>query len=155
MEFSLRFQDNGKAHNDLVLRIGDQSWMCDTYYFALDRGLLPDREDADKVRVVLRQLLQQWLSAVEHVPDGHTVFLPYDFSDQCTGWLRCQRSGSLAVVCRGWASVEGWSFYPSAIGEHLHRLPGFRPDAPVVEMAVTEFVKAIRDSMADTADPDT
>ena len=141
-------------HKDLILRIGDRSRVCDTYYFALDNGLLPDREDADKVRAVLRQLLQQWLSAVEHVPDGGTVFLPYHFSDQCTGWLRCQRSGSLAVVCTGWASVEGWSFNPSALGEYLNRLTGFQPDALIVEMTITEFVKAIRDSIAETADPD-
>ena len=150
MELSLRFEDNRKAHRDLILRIGDRSWTCDTYYLALDRRLLPDREDSEKVKAVLRQLLHQWLSAVEHVPDGGTVFLPYDFSDQYTGWLRCQRTGSNAIVCRGSASVEGWSFFPSQIGEHLNRLVGFKPDAPTFEMPIAELISAIRKSIAGT-----
>jgi hypothetical protein len=38
--------------------------VCDSYYLALDRELLSDREDAGKVRAVLRRLLEQWLAAV-------------------------------------------------------------------------------------------
>jgi len=61
---SLEFEDNGRFHNDLVLRLGDQQWRCDSYYLLIDRGMLADREDAAKVRDVLRRLLEQWHSSV-------------------------------------------------------------------------------------------
>src|SRR5579872_6698507 len=128
MELSLRFQDNNTGHDDLVLRFGGQSWVCDSYYLALDQELLPEQEGAEKIKAVLRRLLEQWLVAVESMPDGSTVFLPYDFSDQYTGWLQCRRSGAEVAVSRGWAEVEGWSFMPSVIGVYLSQLPGFRID---------------------------
>src|SRR5215470_16626877 len=116
VEPALRFEDNGTAHDDLVLRFGGESWVCDSYYLALDRELLPDREDADKVRAVLRRLLEQWLFAVENLPDNGTAYLPYDFSDQYTGWLACHRSDAQVAVSRGWAEEEGWSLSPSVVG---------------------------------------
>jgi hypothetical protein len=152
VDLSLRFDDNGTGHKDLVLCFAGQSWVADSYYLALDRELWPDREDAEKVRAVLRRLLAQWLEAVDHMPDGSTVFLPYDFSDQCTAWLRCQRSGSEVLVCRGWAGVEGWSFCPSAVGEYLSHLPGFGPEGPSVLVGVGELRQAIRTSLAVVAE---
>ncbi len=151
MELSLEFEDNGTAHDDLVLRLAGHWWTCDSYYLALDRELLPEREDAEKVHAVLRRLLGQWLSAVEDVRDGGTAYLPYDFSDQYTGWLRCQVSGAMVDVCRGWAEVEGWSFCPSAVGEYLTHLPGFRPDGPAVRVPLGELIEAIRGSMENVA----
>ena len=40
-----------------VFRLGGERWVCDSYYLALNRELLPDREDADKVWTVLRRIL--------------------------------------------------------------------------------------------------
>ena len=82
------------------------------------------------------------------MPDGGTVFLPYDFSDQYTAWLRCQRSDSDVTVARGWAGVEGWSFYPSAVGKYLSHLPGFRVDGSTVQVDVGELVHAIHASLS-------
>jgi hypothetical protein len=155
MDLTLRFDDKMTGHNDLVLFFAGQSWVCDSYYLALDRKLLPDREDADKVRAVLQRLLLQWLEAVDNMPDGGTVFLPYDFSDQCTAWLRCQRSGSGVTVSHGWANVEGWSFFPSAVGEYLSDLPGFRPNGPSIWVDFGELQQAIRNSLAEVGTPGT
>ncbi|MFE4650499.1 hypothetical protein [Streptomyces sp. NPDC056707] len=45
---------------------------------------------------------------------GGTVYLPYDFSDQCTAWLRVSSSdGQTAEVQAGWSLIEGWGIYPS------------------------------------------
>jgi hypothetical protein len=104
-------------------------------------------EDVDKIRAVLRRLLQQWLSAVENVRDNDTVYLPYDFSDQYTGWLSCFRSGILASICLGWDTVEGWSISPSAVGHYLTHLPGFRSDGPTVQVPIKELVEAIHNSI--------
>lgn len=146
MELWLRFEDNGTAHGDIVLRLGGERWVSDSYYLALDQELLPEREDADKVRAVLRRLLEQWCTAIERLPDGGTAYLPYDFSDQYTGWLSCERSGDLMAVSRGWAEMEGWSFFPSAADNLLDRPRGFRVDGPTVRTSVSELVEAIRGS---------
>jgi hypothetical protein len=151
---TLDFEDNGKAHDDLVLRFGGQTWISDSYYLALDGGVMPGREDADKVRAVLKRLLEQWLTAVESLGDGHAAYLPYDFSDQCTGWLECRRSAETVTVSLGWASVEGWSFFPSEAGDLFTRPSGFHADGPIVHGAVSELTAAIRASLAVLARPD-
>ncbi len=151
MDLSLRFEDNGTAHDDIVLRFGGQTWISDSYYFALDGALQPESEDPLKVKAVFRRLLEQWLGAVENMPDGGTVFLPYDFSDQYTGWLRCQRSGGEVSASRGWSYVEGWSFFPSAVGEYLAEMPGFQIDGPTVRASVEELLEDIRNSLARVA----
>jgi hypothetical protein len=152
VELSLRFKDNERAHDDLVLLFAGERWVCDSYYLGLDRELLPDREDADKVdadkvQAVLRRLLEQWLAAVERLPDSGTAYLPYDFSDQYTGWLACHRSGGEVSVSRGWADVEGWSFSPSAAGDLFERPRGFRVDGPTVRGGALELVEVVRRSV--------
>lgn len=147
MDLSLLFEDNRTGHDDLVLRFGGQSYVCDTYYLALDSKLLPESEYTNHVRVVLQKIFEQWLSVVENLQDGGSVYLPYDFSDQYTGWLCCSRSGNTASVCRGWATVEGWSISPSAVGQYMTLLPEFRPDGPTVQVPIKELIEAIQNSI--------
>lgn len=140
---SLKFEDNGKFHNDLVLCVDQETWRCDSYYLLLDTGLLPEREDAAKVSAVLRRLLDQWHQIVDSLPDGGVCFLPYDFSDQYTGWLRCEVQGLNLLVQRGWAQIEGWSIVPSMVGELLKGVPGFRGDGPEYEISRREFLRSL------------
>ena len=107
VEISLRYEDNNTGHNDVVFLFAGQTSSCDSYYFALDGALMPERQDVHKIRLVLRRLVEQWLTAVENIPEGGAVYLPYDFSDQYTGWLRCARSGNRVNVCQGWSPIEG------------------------------------------------
>jgi hypothetical protein len=48
----------------LVLRFGEFEQRGDSYYLALDPNLLPDDEDAKKVRLVLARLLEKWRHSV-------------------------------------------------------------------------------------------
>lgn len=146
MELSLLFSDKKTVHDDLTLRFADKDYVCDSYYLVIDRNLLPGREDAYKIRVVLRSLLAQWRNAVENVADGNNVYLPYDFSDQYTAWLRCSRSGDQVTLYRGWAELEGWAISPSAIGDCINDLPDFRPDGPCIEMSILKLIDAIQES---------
>jgi hypothetical protein len=75
VDLTLTFEDNGTAHNDLVLRLGDLVWRCDSYFLALDDGVLPGHEDAAKVRAVLRALLQSWRVAITGLANGATAYL--------------------------------------------------------------------------------
>jgi hypothetical protein len=147
---SLRFEDNDSGHDDLVLRLGDQEWRCDTYYLALDQKMLVDQEDEVKVRAVLARLLEQWHTAVVGLSDGEVCYLPFDFSDQCTGWLRCTAAGSDLKIQWGWASIEGWSFYPSDVGDLLHSAPkSFRGTGEEGSMRRDAFLRFISESAAD------
>ncbi len=143
MELSLSIE-MGVRYRELRLQFAGQPWVCDLYYFAIDDMVLSEGAGKDKARIVLRRLLDQWLTAVENIPDGGAVYLPYDFSDQYTGWLRCSRLGSCVDVCRGWAELEGWSFAPSDVGERLFQLTGFQSLGPTVQVSLKELVEAVQ-----------
>lgn len=151
MDLSLTFHDNKTGHQDIVLRFAGQEWVCDSYYLAIDDVLLPEVEDEAKVRAVLARLLEQWFQAVQGLRLGEVAYLPFDFSDQCTGWLRCTVTPNGCSVVQGWSSVEGWSFSPSAVGEHLHKLEGFRASCPMLNIPVADFLAAIRGSVSNAA----
>ncbi len=151
LDLSLRYEDNGTAHNDLTLRFGGQIWVCDSYYFALDRNVRPDDESPGKVKAVLTKLLEQWLAAASNLPDSGATFLPYDFSDQYTAWICCQRNGNDVDMSRGWALVEGWSLFPSTVGEYLSNLPGFKVEGPEIRSSREDLLRAICDSLAESA----
>ncbi|WP_457389354.1 hypothetical protein [Roseateles sp. P5_E1] len=151
MHLSLDFEDNESGHGDIALRFAGREWVCDSYYLALDDKLLPQAEDAAKVRAVLKRLHEQWLETAQSLCAGETAYLPYDFSDQYTGWLRCCRTQNGYLLTQGWSSVEGWSFSPSAVGPLLRELREFRADGPELEIGDSEFTTAIQTSASRTS----
>jgi RNAse (barnase) inhibitor barstar len=151
LDLSLRYEDNSTAHDDLILRFDGQTRVCDSYYFALDRNIQPHDESPAKVKAVLRDLLKQWHTAASNLPDGGETFLPYDFSDEYTGWIHCQRDGNEMIVSVGWALVQGHSIFPSAVGEYFSGLPGFNEEGPAIRSSREDLLRAISDSLAEVA----
>jgi hypothetical protein len=107
-----------------------------------------DDESTTKVKAVLSKLLEQWLTVATDLPDAGTAFLPFDFSDQCTAWVRCQRLGDEMVLSLGWSHVEGWSIFPSEIGRHLSELPDFESRTSEFRSSREEVLRAISNSLA-------
>ncbi|MFV0444839.1 MAG: methyltransferase [Planctomycetaceae bacterium] len=124
---SLRLEDSDQGGEQLVLRLGDWGHVCDEYYLALDRGIDPGDRSEHKVLRVLARLLEQWRDVLYRGQDGSDVFLPFDFSDQSTAWLRARLKSGLVTMLPGWSAVEGWSFFPSDITAHVHNLSDFQP----------------------------
>jgi len=120
---SLVYEPNETDHDDLVLRVGTWANRSDSYYYALDH---PGGQQPDPV-AAMRALLTGWKAVVEACADGEVVWLPHDFSDQCSGWLRCHRRGDTFGVVDGWAGVEGWAFSPSDFEDAAGRLDDFTP----------------------------
>jgi hypothetical protein len=119
---SLSFENNGTAHNDLVLRLDQFERRCDTYYLALDNLFVTEKSGAEKVRLVLIRLLQLWRDAVIALHHGMT-HLPYEFDDQATGWLQISLdSGDAVEVLPVWSALEGWAISPSAFLDDLERI---------------------------------
>jgi hypothetical protein len=130
------------VHDDLLLKLGAWRHVCDSYYVAIDESL----EAGADIASGLVRLLDQWLEQLERLPlVGRPVFLPFDFSDQFTGWLRVSSlSGSRVVVEAGWSAVEGWSFCPSDIADTADRLSDFEPvNNASIECELGDLVMAI------------
>lgn len=114
------------GHGDLELRIGSHRHRFDSYYLAIDdsptaRGPLGAR---------LARLLDQWIVQVQALQGrGGTAYLPYDFSDECTAWLRVSsEDGEAARVEAGWSLIEGYGILPS---DYLRTLPEITDFAPI------------------------
>lgn len=151
LDLSFRFEDNGSLHKDLILQFGTERFICDSYYLALDSGVLPGREDSEKVRAVFSRLLKQWLAALDTLADGGTAYLPFDFSDECSRWLSCSRSGDEATVSVGWATVEGWALRPSALDDLTRSPQAFQTELSPIRGSVSALTAAIRESLSQVA----
>ncbi|MFE6805102.1 hypothetical protein ACFVEN_25960 [Streptomyces sp. NPDC057681] len=114
-------------HDDLVLSLGTWRHVSDSFYLAND----PTATATKNVPQQLARLLEPWGELVSQLrPAGGSVFLPFDFSDECTGWLRVTfRDGTHARVEAGWSLIQGWSFNPSDIADTAHRISDFEPEA--------------------------
>ncbi|MFE7546821.1 hypothetical protein [Streptomyces gardneri] len=122
---SLERLDKDGDHDDLCLHIGAYRHTCDSYYLAIDESPTASRHlGAD-----LARLLEQWRDQVDELKGkGGTAYLPYDFSDQCTAWLRVTSvDGRDAEVSAGWNGVEGWSINPSNYVETAPEITDFKP----------------------------
>ena len=110
------------------VRIGDEERSGELYYLGID----PRNKDHDcSPDIGLRRLIDGWIETIIESPDNQMFYLPFDFSDEFTRWLACEKSASEMTVVCGWAEVEGWSFSPSEFREQASALTGFQPDDPV------------------------
>ncbi|MFB4284159.1 hypothetical protein ACBJ59_53345 [Nonomuraea sp. MTCD27] len=138
------------VHDDLMLRLGTYRHVCDSYYLAVDESAQTDQNITDG----LVRLLDQWGAHLRRLRlTGGTVFLPFDFSDQCTAWLRVSSpDGGQAIVQAGWSSIEGWSFYPSDFAETAARVHDFKAVVNAsVECDLDDLIAAVtqnRESLA-------
>ena len=143
---SLVLEDNDTEHDDLVVRVGTWAHRADSYYHALDHS--PD--SPPDVLSSIRAMLRQWLDVVSEAKEGEAFYLPFDFSDQCTGWLRGLSEHGRVTVQPGWSSREGWSFYPSSFHVEGISPADFRvaPHSEPLSIPVSDLIEDIRRSLA-------
>jgi hypothetical protein len=141
------------GQDDIALQFGTQRFVVDSYYFAIDRDDLPGETAAQRVVRVLKLMLQQWRDAVEACPDGQTVYLPYDFGDNDTGWIECVMGGE-CVLLPGRARIEGYKVWPNAWRKWEERVPAFQPRKDAAELRMTKdaLLAAIDASLAELGD---
>ena len=121
---SLVYEPNGTDHDDLVVGLSSWRYRCDTYYYKLDHPA----GSASDVPGAIKRLLELWLRDMDACGPDHATYLPYDFSDQYTGWLRCglKANGEWQIL-PGWSDKEGWAFYPTDYEDVAKGLDDFRP----------------------------
>jgi len=150
MNFSPTFADDRSRHDDVVLILGDHRDVCDSYYFAIDHTFMPSREDGQKVRIVLTVLLERWIEAITSSPTGHTVFLPYDFSDQYTGCIQCERVTDTDLhLTLGYSKREGWAVMPSNPGDYFQTVSDFTGTGLPESCSLAVFVTAIHTAISE------
>lgn len=112
----------------LQVRIGDEVRSGELYYLGID----PRNRDHDcSTWIGVQRLLAGWIERIIASPDGALFYLPFDFSDEFTRWLACEKSGSEITMVFGWATVEGWSFSPSDFSQQARELEDFTADHPL------------------------
>ncbi|MFE9791324.1 hypothetical protein ACFYRL_06245 [Streptomyces goshikiensis] len=113
------------SYDDLKLTVGTFEHVCDSSYLSID--LYPT--DTDDLGGALARLPEQWSTQVDGLrPVGGTAYLPYDFSDQCTAWLRISSTdGHTAEVQAGWSSTPGWDVNPFNYVPEAREVSDFRP----------------------------
>lgn len=133
--------------NRIVVQIGSECHSGDSYYLGIDPRS-PDHNCTPKQG--LKSLLLNWLAIVSAAADRSIIYLPFDFSDEYTRWIACQRDGDQILVVFGWAGIEGWAISPSDFQEYSGSLPEFVPDEPVVVQSfyTPYFISSIRRSIA-------
>lgn len=145
------FRDNSTAHDDLHICIEGYSRIADSYYLALDRGLLGEDESVRKVRLVLIRLLEHWIEALTLATPVRPAYLPYEFADEYTGCFQCRPDGEVIQIVPGFSRREGWSFYPSQPGDYVFAVSDFQTDTPTpIILTRANFMKRIQESIEAT-----
>ena len=144
----LEFKDNRTAHQDLFFSFNGKVRKCDSYYFALDRNLASEDESPEKVRVVLKRLLEQWLEYVENSVSGNILYLPYDFSDEYIGCLRCEVADSFVSLTDGYLSISGYSIFPSEISDLVRTSSYFTvSDKNSTQIQKQDFIRELKENI--------
>jgi hypothetical protein len=137
----------------MVLKLGTSRFEC---------ILVPDEPDsAAGGQRGPAYTLDRWLAELGRLEAGRDrVMLPFNFSDQCTGWLRVTPSrDGLVEVQAGWSYLGQYDFDTSdvmAVGRSLsdfEPVPNARIERPLVD--IVGAVRASRDDLARRFGPGT
>lgn len=99
-----------------------------------------------RLRKALRSLLVQFSGVVEEAGDIDTLHLPFDLSDQYTGWIRCTFDRSHVQIDIGWSRLEGYAIDLKNIRRVVRDVSDFRAyaDSAQFETNRSELVEAIQ-----------
>jgi len=116
------------SDDQFKLTVGDESRTGSLYYLEIDPKS-PDESCSPENG--LARLLGGWLTRLTVDYDEMLCYLPFDFADECTQWLACEKSGSLVNIVFGWAPVEGWAVSPCEFRSCADSLESFTPNEPL------------------------
>ena len=104
----------------IILRLDKVSFNqeSNTYYFAIDKGFMPNSDSTYKVLKNLNLLVGKWGNCIGSMSDNERiVYLPFDFADEYIGCLRVEllTNGNVRVEYGYTEKIKGYSFNPSQI----------------------------------------
>ncbi|WBB52260.1 hypothetical protein [Verrucosispora sp. WMMD573] len=126
------------SRTELVLKVGTSRLQCvlvpdDPEFFTGSRYHGP------------AHTLDRWICELERLPAEDRVMLPFNFSDQCTGWLRVTAIGEgLVEVQAGWSNLGEYEFDPKEFPLVARDLPDFAPVRnALVKRPLADIVAAV------------
>ena len=139
-----------EARGELILKLGTSRFDC---ILVPDLGNFGERSRHPGPA----HTLDRWIAELERLHVGRgPAMLPFNFSDQCTGWLRVTPTHEgLVDVQAGWSSLGQYDFDTSDFLTAGRSLPDFRPvrnariERPLVD--VIAAVTACRDELVRAA----
>ena len=100
-----------------------------------------------RIDLDLYTYLDLWLSRLEQlsVGRGPVVLLPFNFSDQCSGWLRVSHADHwLVEVQAGWSRVGQYSLEPADLLAPEKGIHDFEPVLNArIERPLTDIIAAV------------
>lgn len=135
------------SEEQFQVQVGTEVRTGELYYLGID----PQQDDHDCTAAEgLQTLIDSWMAAIESAPVRKIFYLPFDFSDEYTRWLGCEKTDTTITVVCGSAEVEGWSFSPRDFSAHLFDLADFQADEPVNPQTfyTPRFLAGLRSSRA-------
>ena len=125
---------------DLVLQVGTSRFEC---ILELDHPeCMVDGGALDAVHT-----LDCWLSELDRLSGGDSavVLLPFNFSDQCTGWLRVGPARDrLVEVQAGWSNVSQYDLTPADLTAAGTRIRDFTPVRNArIERSLDDIIAAV------------
>lgn len=144
----LIFDTKKLGHGDLTLSI-QAIGLCETadsYYYAIDIGLMKDQNGIEKVIAVVNKLLLGWYKMIDTLGANNSRFLPFDFSDEYIGGLFVKETeGSELYVSYGFiTSKKGWEVPPGIVGNEIVALADFRATTAEIGFGKTNFLAALK-----------
>ena len=144
----LSIEPANEAPHLLVLKLGTSRFGC---------NLEPDYPEftSDGKAISPVRTLDCWISELERLADGDPmVLLPFDFSDQCTGWLQVGPvHDGLVEVQAGWSGIGQYEVDASDLIATGRGITDFEPVRNArIERPLTDIIAAVtaaRKSLAD------
>lgn len=104
----ITYDDNGTAHEDITLQLGEMVSVSDSYYLllSLDEDIAP----AVRARTCLAQMITGWVNRLKLCPP--VCYLLVELHDEFTRWIRCQRIEEQFELQLGWSTESGHDIDP-------------------------------------------
>lgn len=122
--FDIYWADNDTLHDDMVVRLGSEFYLCDSYWLAV---LAPEGRDTQSgARRVFASMCKRAAKEFSSHTDDWTRFFPFGFFDQCMQWLRIKRFADELEIGAGWGDDGTHTFSPAG-SAFPERVSGWQP----------------------------
>lgn len=100
MEISFNVIAGKGYHKDLIIKVGNEEFLADTYYFWNDEINHYDNP-YHALHKVISDYFLKWTAKLMSLQQGEEVFMPIDFSDQYIGGFRIKSQNQYFNITYG------------------------------------------------------
>lgn len=142
--FSVTYLSSGvsRSHDDIMLCFDAQCYILDSYYFLLAFRATTDELAGPEESILY--FLARCREQVSKMKSGHTLFLPFDLSDEHVGGIALERIDDKYQTTYGlFCQVEGWSVNPEEFKSRADFSTTEFTEASSCELTIDQLVKGL------------